>query len=40
MNTNIRFDLASQARIGLPEAMFCEGKDPAALESESVQIFV
>ena len=33
MNTNIRFDLASQARIGLPEAMFCEGKDPAALES-------
>lgn len=33
MNTNIRFDLARQARIGLPEAVFCEGKDPAALES-------
>lgn len=33
MNTNIRFDLARQARIGLPEAVFCEGKDPAALAS-------
>ncbi len=33
MNTNIRFDLARQARIGLSEAVFCEGKDPAALES-------
>lgn len=31
MSTHIRFDLARQARIGLPEAVFCEGKAPEFL---------
>lgn len=31
--SHVLFDHARTARIGLPEAVFCEGKDPAVVES-------